>query len=87
MRPQVKIVTRGTDDQVTAVRMELCSENNIFFLYSHAVEAETFHKLKYEQRLIVDINQYPKMLVRMLNQVCWRQCACRNLAGSGDCAP
>lgn len=71
--PQVKVVVRGEGDGVSAVRLELASENNVFFHYTHGVDAGAFAKLRHEQRLMVELQAFPQMLVRMFNQASGRR--------------
>jgi hypothetical protein len=66
--PQIKILVRGTDEALSSVRVELSSDNNVFFHFAHAVDAPAFNELRVEQRLMVELNQYPKILVKLLNQ-------------------
>ena len=64
---KVKILTIGGDDCLSAIRMELSSEVDLFFHYQHLVDDRTFPKIQETQKLMVDLSDYPAILVRMLN--------------------
>lgn len=64
---KVKILTVGSDDAPTAIRMEMSSEVDLFFHYQHFVDERVFAKIQEAQKLMVDLSDYPTILVRMLN--------------------
>lgn len=64
---KVKILTVGSDDAPTAIRMEMSSEVDLFFHYQHFVDERVFAKIQDAQKLMVDLSDYPTILVRMLN--------------------
>lgn len=64
---RVKILTLGPDEAPTAIRMELSSEVDLFFHYMHAVDERAYSKIQDSQKLMVDMADYPSVLVRMLN--------------------
>jgi hypothetical protein len=64
---KVKILTAGPDDAPSAVRMEMSSEVDLFFHYQHLVDQRAFLKIQEVQKLMVDMSDYPTILVRMLN--------------------
>ena len=49
------------------VRLELSSESNLFFHYSHDIDPETYAELQEAQKLMVEFAEYPTVLLRMLN--------------------
>lgn len=63
----VKLLTRGTEDGLASMRIELSSETDLFFYYSHALTAETFGALREEQRLKIDFMEFPDSLIKMFN--------------------
>ncbi|RLN96841.1 hypothetical protein BBJ28_00017958 [Nothophytophthora sp. Chile5] len=54
-----------TDTHV--VRVELSTESDLFFLYSHTCDLESFHAMQDQQKLMVDFADYANVLIRMLN--------------------
>ncbi|GLC43568.1 hypothetical protein PLESTM_001487400 [Pleodorina starrii] len=65
---RVRILRQMDGEQVKSIRVELCSESNLFFLYIHDVNETSFKELQAVQRLMVDFPDYPTVLMRMLNQ-------------------
>lgn len=47
--------------------MEMSSEVDLFFHYQHFVDERVFAKIQEAQKLMVDLSDYPTILVRMLN--------------------
>lgn len=64
---KVKICMLGPEDSPTAVRMEVSSEADLFFHYTHIVDERGFSKIQETQKLVVDFVDYPGVLIRMLN--------------------
>lgn len=64
---RVKIVLSGADDTPEEVRMELSSEADLFFHYTHQLDETGFAKVQEAQKIMVDLADYPTILVRMLN--------------------
>lgn len=62
-----KIVINGPDDNPSAVRMEMCSEADLFFHFSHMLDESNFQKVQEQQKLMVELADYPTILMRMLN--------------------
>ena len=59
---------QGEDVQrCVAMRVELSSESNLFFHYTHDLDESSFRSLQEGQKLMVDFVEYPSVLVRMLN--------------------
>ncbi|GLI60455.1 hypothetical protein VaNZ11_002612 [Volvox africanus] len=65
---RVRILRQMDGEQVKAVRVELCSESNLFFLYVHELNEQSFKDVQMLQRLMVEFHDYPTVLMRMLNQ-------------------
>ncbi|CAM9571902.1 unnamed protein product [Chrysoparadoxa australica] len=65
---RVKVLLLGDDDAPQSVRMELSSEADLFFHYTHEIAPEKFRDVADTQRLMVEFNDYPNILIRMLNQ-------------------
>ncbi|KXZ55053.1 hypothetical protein GPECTOR_3g211 [Gonium pectorale] len=64
---KVKILVQE-GPQLKTIRVELSSESNLFFLYVHELSEPSFKEVQESQRLMVDFNDYPTVLMRMLNQ-------------------
>ncbi|EFJ50391.1 hypothetical protein VOLCADRAFT_88953 [Volvox carteri f. nagariensis] len=65
---RVRILRQLDGEHVKAVRVELCSESNLFFLYVHELDERSFREVQVLQRLMADFQDYPTILMRMLNQ-------------------
>jgi len=64
---KVKLLLLGDDESPTALRVELTSENDLFFHYTHTLDAEGFQLVQEQQKLMVEFSEYPTVLIRMLN--------------------
>lgn len=64
---KTKILQLGHEGSPAHIRLELTSENDLFFHYIHAVDERGFNTLQNHQKLMVDFSDYPSVLVRMLN--------------------
>ncbi|KAG8463075.1 hypothetical protein KFE25_001848 [Diacronema lutheri] len=64
---RVKVMTLGDGAGLVTVTAELTSENDLFFHYTHAMDARAFRSVQEGQKLMVDFAEYPAVLVRMLN--------------------
>ena len=49
-------------------RLELSSESDLFFHYSHVLDERTFRAVREEQRLMIEFTDYANVLARSLNQ-------------------
>lgn len=63
----MKILIAGPDESPAEIRMEMSSEVDLFFHYQHGVDARAFSKIQEAQKLMVEMSDYPAILVRMLN--------------------
>uniref|UniRef100_A0A6T8AJC6 Spindle assembly abnormal protein 6 N-terminal domain-containing protein n=1 Tax=Prymnesium polylepis TaxID=72548 RepID=A0A6T8AJC6_9EUKA len=64
---KVKILLLGPEEAPSAVRVELTSENDLFFHYSHTLDEAGFRAVQEQQKLMVDFAEYHAVLVRMLS--------------------
>lgn len=64
---KVKILILGDDADVHAVKVELSTESDLFFLYSHTCDLEAFQAMQEQQKLMIDFADYANVLIRMLN--------------------
>jgi hypothetical protein len=58
---------QGSDTDIHVVRVELSTESDLFFLYSHTCDLDSFHAMQEQQKLMVDFADYANVLIRMLN--------------------
>merc|ERR1719321_2625100 len=49
-------------------RIELSSENDLFFHYTQSVDEQQFKLMQENQKLMIDFNDYVHVVIRMLNQ-------------------
>ncbi|KAA6423199.1 MAG: hypothetical protein FRX49_07186 [Trebouxia sp. A1-2] len=65
---RVRILVRGSPPELEAVRVELTSESDLFFHYTHTIGPAAFRQHMQEaQKLMVDFNDYPSVFLRMLS--------------------
>mmetsp|Transcript_15396 Transcript_15396/g.25131 ORF Transcript_15396/g.25131 Transcript_15396/m.25131 type:complete len:261 (-) Transcript_15396:77-859(-) len=64
---KVKVLIQGPENTPEALKIELSSENDLFFLYMHMVDEVGFRIMQEQQKLMVDFDDYSKVLMRMLN--------------------
>ncbi|KAL0481774.1 hypothetical protein AKO1_012437 [Acrasis kona] len=64
---KVKVLVLGDDTQLYDCRVELSSEADLFFHFTHSCNRDQYSALQQQQNLMVDFNSYPKMLAKMLN--------------------
>lgn len=49
------------------MRIELTSESDLFFHYTHSVDADAFRHMQEQQKLMVDFQQYSDVFTKMVN--------------------
>ena len=64
---KVKILVLGEDTSPSTLRIELSSENDLFFHYMHVVDEAAYRLLQEQQKLMVDFDEYPNVMIKMLN--------------------
>ena len=57
------------DDQshIQNVKIELTSENDLFFHYTHIVDEDAFRQMQEQQKLMIEFHEYPNILIKMVN--------------------
>lgn len=65
---KVKILTQGEDNSVSAVRIELTSEADLFFHYTCLVNAVGFTQLREDQKLMCEFKEFVVTLLKMCNR-------------------
>ena len=63
-----KVSVQGDAAAPTAVKVELTSETDLFFHYSHVLDERAFKAVREEQRLMIEFSDYANVLARSLNQ-------------------
>ena len=64
---KVKILILGEDQNPEQIRVELSSENDMFFHYTHNIDEGAFGKVQETQKLMIEYPDYPNILIKMLN--------------------
>lgn len=64
---KVKLLMLGPENSPEALKAEVSSESNLFFHYSYTVDEEGFRVLQEEQKLMVEFEEFARVLVHMLN--------------------
>ncbi|CAM9161519.1 unnamed protein product [Pylaiella littoralis] len=64
---KVKVLMLGDDTAPRSVRVELSSEADLFYHYTHSTDEASFQVMQEEQKLMVEFQDYPNVLIRMLN--------------------
>ena len=49
------------------MRIELISENDLFFHYTHAIDEAGFKEMQEAQKLMIEFAEYTSVLIKMLN--------------------
>lgn len=62
-----KILAMGDEQNPQHCRIELTSENDLFFHYTHSVDDHGFRSMQEHQKLMIDFPDYVTVLVKMLN--------------------
>eukprot|EP00919_Chromeraceae_sp_WS-2016_P031277 GHVR01073950.1.p1 GENE.GHVR01073950.1~~GHVR01073950.1.p1 ORF type:complete len:245 (+),score=71.54 GHVR01073950.1:41-775(+) len=62
-----KILVLGEESLPHDVRVELSSEHDLFFHFTHSVNESIFRGMQEQQKLMIDFNDYVNVLVKMLN--------------------
>lgn len=64
---RVKVLSLGEDGNPQHIKIELTSENDLFFHYLHTVDEPGFRVMQEDQKLMVEFGEYPTVLLRMMN--------------------
>ncbi|GMH36171.1 hypothetical protein BSKO_04039 [Bryopsis sp. KO-2023] len=64
---RVKVLIAGDAKRPDAIRVELSSENNLFFNFIHETTKEGFSDLQESQRLMIEFPEYSQLILRLLN--------------------
>ena len=64
---KVKLLDLGSENNPQHVKIELTSENDLFFNYAQSFDDRSFRGLQENQKLMIDFSELPTVLMRMLN--------------------
>src|SRR5574343_70993 len=64
---KTKVLVLGEDSNPRHVKVELTSENDLFFHYIHTLDETGFRRMQETQKLMIEFSELPTILVRMLN--------------------
>jgi hypothetical protein len=64
---KVKLLVLGEDANPRHVKVELTSENDLFFHYIHSLDEAGFRRMQEAQKLMIEFAELPTIMVRMLN--------------------
>ncbi len=64
---KVKILILGDEGNAENVKVELTSENDMFFHYTHSLTEESFKTVQEDQKLMIEFADYSNILIKMLN--------------------
>jgi len=64
---RVKLLVLGDDSNPQHIKVELTSENDLFFHYLHTVDEAVFRGMQEAQKLMIEFGEYPTVLLRMMN--------------------
>lgn len=62
-----KVAVAGDPASPSAVKVELSSESDLFFHYSHIVDEKSFRAMRDEQRLMIEFPEYANVLAASFN--------------------
>jgi hypothetical protein len=64
---RVKVLVLGEGQNLSTLKIEISSESDLFFHYSHVVNTSTYREIQETQRLMIDFPDYPSVVIKMLN--------------------
>jgi cold shock CspA family protein len=64
---KTKLLILGEDSNPRHIKIELTSENDLFFHYIHSIDEAGFRKMQETQKLMIEFAELPTIMVRMLN--------------------
>jgi hypothetical protein len=64
---KTKFLILGEDSNPRHIKLELTSENDLFFHYIHNIDEPGFRQMQESQKLMIEFSELPTIIVRMLN--------------------
>ena len=58
---------KGEPGNLQNVKIELTSENDLFFHYTHIVDEDSFRHMQENQKLMIEFGDYTNILIKMVN--------------------
>lgn len=58
---------QGEQGNLQNVKIELTSENDLFFHYTHIVDEDSFRHMQENQKLMIEFQDYTNILIKMVN--------------------
>lgn len=58
---------QGEQNNLQNVKIELTSENDLFFHYTHIVDEDSFRHMQENQKLMIEFTDYINILIKMVN--------------------
>jgi hypothetical protein len=65
---RVKVLCHGEDSRLMSLRIELSSDNDLFFHFGCAINAVGFRQLQQDQRLVCEFAGFAAVLLKMLTR-------------------
>lgn len=65
----LRIFIKGPDNNPKEVKIELQSEEDLFFHYVHYRNVDTFRDMQQKHKLLIKLKDYPKLLQELLTNV------------------
>jgi hypothetical protein len=63
---RIKVIIHAEDGGLRQLRIELTSENDVFFLYESTFTAQDYADLQSKQKLKIDFDRFPQVLVNII---------------------
>lgn len=61
------LIKQGEPGTLQNVKIELTSENDLFFHYTHIVDEDSFRHMQENQKLMIEFGDYTNILIKMVN--------------------
>ena len=66
---KLRLLITGDISQPQQFRIEITSENDIFFQYTHSCNAQSFEAIKENQALNIEFNEYPRVCLKSFKRI------------------
>ncbi|KRX05983.1 hypothetical protein PPERSA_01061 [Pseudocohnilembus persalinus] len=64
---RVKILIQGENLNYNVMKIELTSETDLFFNYISIIDEESFQRIKNDQKIKIEFNQFLNMVIKLFN--------------------
>eukprot|EP01015_Nassula_variabilis_P016467 TRINITY_DN2526_c0_g1_i1.p1 TRINITY_DN2526_c0_g1~~TRINITY_DN2526_c0_g1_i1.p1 ORF type:complete len:251 (+),score=49.95 TRINITY_DN2526_c0_g1_i1:63-815(+) len=65
---RVRVLLLGDETNPQQIKLELSSENDLFFYYQHIANDSNFKEIKKNQQLHIDFSEYAVVIIKSLNK-------------------